>query len=271
MVAGTHLSCRTVTSGRRRASLIGRWRIEETDVWDRNALDLVGPAFIEFGRDNTGSFGFIAVRGWMDCRQSVIDECPAVEFTWDGNDECRITSEEDLFRRALSPHLRRMAEVAWTLGADERFAHLHLRRHAHSLGYGGHFLSNSRRYSTSFGALKANRVAWRSQQRHGVATADHSVEARWRAVGIGWAVRARPCSQGSSNDSGQWKSDWPTRSGTGGIDGSTTVRIGAEASLGKVAGQLLASRDTPHSGDHPDDEGRRQRLPGCGRDPDPPG
>jgi hypothetical protein len=88
MVAGTHLSCRTVTSGRRRASLIGRWRIEETDVWDRNALDLVGPAFIEFGRDNTGSFGFIAVRGWMDCRQSIIDECPAVEFTWDGNDEC---------------------------------------------------------------------------------------------------------------------------------------------------------------------------------------
>jgi hypothetical protein len=87
----------------------------------------------------------------------------------------------------LSPHLRRMAEVAWTLGADERFAHLHLRRHAHSLGYGGHFLSKSRRYSTSFRALKADRVAWRSQQRHGVATTDHSVEARWRAVGIGWA------------------------------------------------------------------------------------
>jgi hypothetical protein len=49
--------------------------------------------------------------------------------------DCRITSEEDLSRRALSPHVRRMAEVAWTLGANERFAHLHLRRHAHSLGY----------------------------------------------------------------------------------------------------------------------------------------
>jgi hypothetical protein len=101
--------------------------------------------------------------------------------------DSRIMSEEDLARRPLSPHQRRMAEVAWTLGANERFAHLHLRRHAHSLGYGGHFLSKSRRYSTSFRALKADRVAWRSRQRHGVATPDHSVEARWRAVGIGWA------------------------------------------------------------------------------------
>jgi hypothetical protein len=101
--------------------------------------------------------------------------------------DCRITTEEDLSRRVLSPHVRKMAEVAWALGADERFAHLHLRRHAHSLGYGGHFLSKSRHYSTSFRALKADRVTWRSQQRHGVATTDHSVEARWHAVGIGWA------------------------------------------------------------------------------------
>jgi hypothetical protein len=101
--------------------------------------------------------------------------------------DSRITSGEDLSRRRLSPHMRRMAEMAWTLGADDKFAQLNLRRHAHSLGYGGHFLSKSRRYSTSFGALKADRAAWRSQQRHGVAAADHSVEARWRAVGIGWA------------------------------------------------------------------------------------
>ncbi len=28
--------------------LVGRWRIQEMDVWDGDALDLVGPAFIEF-------------------------------------------------------------------------------------------------------------------------------------------------------------------------------------------------------------------------------
>jgi hypothetical protein len=58
------------------------------DLWDRDALDLVEPAFIEFRQDNTGSFGFIAVKGWMDCLKTVIDDQPAVEFTWDGNDEC---------------------------------------------------------------------------------------------------------------------------------------------------------------------------------------
>ena len=68
--------------------LIGRWRIEEMDLWDRDALDLVAPAFIEFRSDDTGQFGFIAVRGWMDCREAAIDDRPGLEFSWDGNDEC---------------------------------------------------------------------------------------------------------------------------------------------------------------------------------------
>jgi hypothetical protein len=48
--------------------LTGRWRIVEMDLWDRDAIDLVEPGFIEFAKDRTGQFGFIAVRGWMDCR-----------------------------------------------------------------------------------------------------------------------------------------------------------------------------------------------------------
>jgi hypothetical protein len=30
-------------------SVVGRWRIVETELWDSGALDLVAPAFIEFG------------------------------------------------------------------------------------------------------------------------------------------------------------------------------------------------------------------------------
>lgn len=67
--------------------LAGRWRILEMDLWDREALDLVSPAFMEFSPDGTGRFGFIAVNGWMDCRQAEIDGRPSVEFTWDGSDE----------------------------------------------------------------------------------------------------------------------------------------------------------------------------------------
>ena len=68
-------------------SLTGRWRIVEMDTWDREDIDLMGPGFIEFGQDGTGQFGFIAVRGWMDCRQGERDGRGCVEFTWEGEDE----------------------------------------------------------------------------------------------------------------------------------------------------------------------------------------
>ncbi len=69
-------------------SLAGKWRITQMDLWDQEAIDLVGPAFIEFGKDRSGSFRFIAVDGWMDCRHKERNGRPYVEFTWDGNDDC---------------------------------------------------------------------------------------------------------------------------------------------------------------------------------------
>ena len=69
-------------------SLSGRWRIVETELWDSDALNLVAPAFIEFGEEGLGSFGFIAVQGEMDCREVVRDGRLGVEFSWEGNDEC---------------------------------------------------------------------------------------------------------------------------------------------------------------------------------------
>jgi hypothetical protein len=56
------------------------------NLWDREALDLVAPAFIEFQPDRTGSFGFVAVAGWMDWR-SQESVRRAVEFSWEGTDE----------------------------------------------------------------------------------------------------------------------------------------------------------------------------------------
>jgi hypothetical protein len=48
--------------------IAGTWRISEMELWDREGIELMGPAFIEFGHDATGRFRFIAVEGWMDCR-----------------------------------------------------------------------------------------------------------------------------------------------------------------------------------------------------------
>lgn len=65
----------------------GRWRVVETEVWDQEALDLVAPAFIEFGDDGTGRIGFIAVDGWIDWRSAEREGRPAVEFSWEGSDD----------------------------------------------------------------------------------------------------------------------------------------------------------------------------------------
>jgi hypothetical protein len=69
------------------ARLTGRWRILEMSNWDRDAIDLVGPGFIEFTKDGTGQLGFIAVSGWLDCRPVERDGRPGIEFTWEGVDE----------------------------------------------------------------------------------------------------------------------------------------------------------------------------------------
>lgn len=57
------------------------------ELWDREAIDLLGPAFIELTSNGQGSFRFIAVEGWMDTREVERDGRPAIEFSWDGNDE----------------------------------------------------------------------------------------------------------------------------------------------------------------------------------------
>jgi hypothetical protein len=67
--------------------LTGSWRITEMELWDSEAIELLGPAFIEINTDGTGAFQFIAVRGNLDCRFNEPGEDSAVEFSWDGDDE----------------------------------------------------------------------------------------------------------------------------------------------------------------------------------------
>lgn len=67
--------------------LTGRWRIVEMSGWDRDVIDLVEPGFIEFDGDGSGQFGFIAVRGWLECSPAERDGRAGVEFSWEGVDE----------------------------------------------------------------------------------------------------------------------------------------------------------------------------------------
>lgn len=62
---------------------IGRWRITRTDLWDRDHLDLCGPAMIIIEKDGHGEISFRAMQASLDLEygQSM------VFFTWQGFDE----------------------------------------------------------------------------------------------------------------------------------------------------------------------------------------
>ena len=81
-----------------------------------------------------------------------------------------------------------MVATAVELDADSELGHLNLARHAHRLGFGGHFLTKSRGYSTTFRALRETRTQWNEARRHGGRVSDdHATEAHWKAIGAGWA------------------------------------------------------------------------------------
>jgi hypothetical protein len=57
----------------------------------------------------------------------------------------------------VRPHVHRMVRCAWELAVEPRFRGLRLRRWAHTLGFRGHCFTKSRRYSTTFTALRRAR------------------------------------------------------------------------------------------------------------------
>ena len=65
LLAGRHDGAKEAL--RLAAPFQGRWRIAEMDLWDDDALDLVGPAFIDI-QGQEGEMRFIAVTAWLDIR-----------------------------------------------------------------------------------------------------------------------------------------------------------------------------------------------------------
>jgi hypothetical protein len=63
-------------------------------------------------------------------------------------------------------HYKRMITTAWELGARGAAGDPRFRRWAHQFGWGGHFLTKSRRYSVTFGQLRGARTDYRRTQRH---------------------------------------------------------------------------------------------------------
>ncbi len=72
--------------------VIGRWRIVSSDVWERDYLDLVQPAFIRIGQDGRGELAFGAVNASLDLDEGdAVNGSGSVELLEDGSLEVEIS------------------------------------------------------------------------------------------------------------------------------------------------------------------------------------
>jgi hypothetical protein len=77
----------------------------------------------------------------------------------------RLTDDGVEHLDALPAHVAELVRAAWELGSRPELAGLRLRAWAHMLGFGGHWSTKSRRYSTTMGALRRARVAFAKRRR----------------------------------------------------------------------------------------------------------
>ena len=103
----------------------------------------------------------------------------------------RRISPETLPLLGVNDHVDRLVRTAWHIGGHETYDGL--RRWVHMLGFRGHFASKSRRYSTTLGAIRRERRAYRqrqaAEQARELAYDEQDttlVVARWKFVGLGY-------------------------------------------------------------------------------------
>jgi hypothetical protein len=78
----------------------------------------------------------------------------------------RLQHQSDIEHLRCPAHQKRMITTAWQLGSKRCTGQPRFRTWAHMLGYGGHFLTKSRRYSVTFGQLRRARTDHRRAERH---------------------------------------------------------------------------------------------------------
>jgi hypothetical protein len=100
-----------------------------------------------------------------------------------------IRSQLDIEFLRVADHHRRIIQTCWDLGELAQYEKLNLRRWAHMLGFRGHFLTKSQRYSTTFKQVRGERRAWRLH--HTITSLGHDPETviavnDWNHTGNGY-------------------------------------------------------------------------------------
>ncbi|WP_254708037.1 replication initiator [Streptomyces lunaelactis] len=115
-----------------------------------------------------------------------------------GGTDHPIKSPDDITLLPVSVHVRALMGTCWRLGRLPELEPLRLRAWAHTLGYRGHILTKSRRYSTTYGELRAVRAA---HQGAVVDTTPATVtDSRWRYVGSGHTLAESEIAAGIADD-----------------------------------------------------------------------
>jgi hypothetical protein len=137
----------------------------------------------------TGTLTDLAVAGYL-AKYSTKGTEPA------GHASARITADTiDLYANPGGTHPERLIAACWDIGQHPGYASL--RRWAHMLGFGGHFLTKARRYSLRLADLRQARITYRRGQDTGpdhgpIRTADHTddetvlIVGTFSYAGTGW-------------------------------------------------------------------------------------
>ncbi|WFB09608.1 plasmid replication initiator protein [Streptomyces sp. LX-29] len=102
-----------------------------------------------------------------------------------GGVDYRITSAREIPALPVNAHIRALIGTCWRLGGIPELESLRLRLWAHSLGFRGHVLTKSRKYSTTYAALHAARTAYRARNADGHNLPATVIDSAWRYVGSG--------------------------------------------------------------------------------------
>jgi hypothetical protein len=105
----------------------------------------------------TGELTDNAVAGYVAKYATKAAECT-------GTLDRRVTSADAVDLLPVTAHARRLIAECLGLGLLAEFEHLRLIAWAHMLGFRGHFSTKSRRYSTTLGALRADRARHQAEQ-----------------------------------------------------------------------------------------------------------
>ncbi|WP_431776561.1 replication initiator [Streptomyces cucumeris] len=105
-----------------------------------------------------------------------------------GGTDQRIRNVEEIESLPVSNHARALMGMCWRLGGIPVLAPLRLRLWAHSLGYRGHVLTKSRKYSTTYAALRSARAEFCSDRGDRGGNASPVTESSWCYVRSGHSL-----------------------------------------------------------------------------------